>query len=194
MAKMPRHMRKLYEMCAVALTRGRASLDGAANAGFDVDLPVFTVGAVGKLADIHPQTLRQYDRLGIVVPDRTQGGARRYSLRHVDRLIQSQHLSQDEGINLTGVQRILELEEENRQLRRQIERLQQMGTSSVFTANADGDIVEVKRSHRLRDWRNVLRRETRQITSAPSKRDQHDQIEETQVSHSQSMVLWSAQH
>ncbi|EFA22890.1 transcriptional regulator, MerR family [Bifidobacterium gallicum DSM 20093 = LMG 11596] len=163
MARMPKHMRHLYELCALALVRGRATLEGATAAGFNVDEPVLTVGAVGETVDIHPQTLRQYDRLGIVVPERTEGGARRYSLRDVDRLVQAQHLSQDEGINLTGVQHILSLQEENRELRKRIGRLRRSNGSSVFTANADGDIVEVHRSRNMRDWRNMLRRETRQL-------------------------------
>lgn len=106
-------------MCAMAIVAGRADLDGAAEVGFDIELPVFSVGAAGELANVHPQTLRQYDRLGLVVPQRTEGGARRYSLRDISRLAQAQQLSQEEGINLAGITRILELEEENRELRRQ---------------------------------------------------------------------------
>lgn len=79
--------------------------------------------APGELANVHPQTLRQYDRLGLVVPQRTDGGARRYSLRDISRLAKAQQLSQEEGINLAGIARILSLEEENRELRRQVERL-----------------------------------------------------------------------
>ena len=99
---------------------------------------------------MHPQTLRQYDRLGLVVPQRTEGGARRYSLRDISRLAQAQQLSQEEGINLAGITRILELEEENRELRRQVERLRKPAGSSVFAADADGGIVEVERSQRAR--------------------------------------------
>ena len=109
-------------MCAIAIVAGRADLDGADEVGFDIELPVFTVGRAAELANVHPQTLRQYDRLGLVVPQRTGGGARRYSLRDVFRLVQAQQLSQEEGINLAGITRILELEEENRELRRQVER------------------------------------------------------------------------
>ena len=64
-------------MCAMAIVAGRADLDGAAEVGFDIELPVFSVGAAGELANVHPQTLRQYDRLGLVVPQRTEGGARK---------------------------------------------------------------------------------------------------------------------
>ncbi|QSB17037.1 MerR family transcriptional regulator [Natronosporangium hydrolyticum] len=59
---------------------------------------------------MHPQTLRQYDRLGLVQPERTPGGGRRYSIRDVALLREIQRLSQDEGINLAGVKRIIELE------------------------------------------------------------------------------------
>jgi len=122
-ARAARQIKRLYEMCAMAIVAGRADLDGAAEVGFDIELPVFSVGAAGELANVHPQTLRQYDRLGLVVPQRTEGGARRYSLRDISRLAQAQQLSQEEGINLAGITRILELEEENRELRRQVERL-----------------------------------------------------------------------
>ena len=117
-SRVEQQVRQLYEMCAIAIVAGRADLDGADEVGFD------TVGRAAELANVHPQTLRQYDRLGLVVPQRTGGGARRYSLRDVFRLVQAQQLSQEEGINLAGITRILELEEENRELRRQVERLQ----------------------------------------------------------------------
>ena len=119
-------------MCATAIVAKRANLEGAAGVGFDIDLPVFSVGKVGQIAEIHPQTLRQYDRQGLVVPGRTEGGSRRYCLRDVDRLVQAQHLSQDEGINLNGVMRILELEEENRQLRHEVQELTGVTGFSVF--------------------------------------------------------------
>lgn len=93
-------------MCATALVMGRADLDGADDVGFDIELPIFTVGQTAELANIHPQTLRQYDRLGLVRPQRTDGGARRYCLRDIARLTRAQRLSQDEGINLSGIARI----------------------------------------------------------------------------------------
>ena len=102
-ARAARQIKRLYEMCAMAIVAGRADLDGAAEVGFDIELPVFSVGAAGELANVHPQTLRQYDRLGLVVPQRTEGGARRYSLRDISRLAQAQQLSQEEGINLAGI-------------------------------------------------------------------------------------------
>lgn len=75
------------------------------------DAPVLTVSQAAQLAGMHPQTLRQYDRLGLVVPRRTRGRGRRYSRRDVARLLEVQRLAQSEGVNLAGIKRILELEQ-----------------------------------------------------------------------------------
>ena len=74
------------------------------------DAPVFVISVAAQLAGMHAQTLRQYDRLGLVTPGRTGGGGRRYSARDVARLREVQRLSQDEGVNLAGIKRIIELE------------------------------------------------------------------------------------
>jgi MerR family transcriptional regulator/heat shock protein HspR len=73
------------------------------------DAPVFVISVAAELAGMHAQTLRQYDRLGLVSPGRTQGGGRRYSPRDVALLREVQRLSQDEGVNLAGIKRIIEL-------------------------------------------------------------------------------------
>ena len=74
------------------------------------DAPVFVISVAARLAGMHAQTLRQYDRLGLVTPDRTGGGGRRYSARDVALLREVQRLSHDEGVNLAGIKRIIELE------------------------------------------------------------------------------------
>ena len=74
------------------------------------DAPVFVISVAAELAGMHAQTLRQYDRLGLVTPGRTAGGGRRYSARDVALLREVQRLSQDEGVNLAGIKRIIELE------------------------------------------------------------------------------------
>jgi MerR family transcriptional regulator/heat shock protein HspR len=74
------------------------------------DAPVFVISVAAQLAGMHAQTLRQYDRLGLVTPGRTDGGGRRYSARDVALLREVQRLSQDEGVNLAGIKRIIELE------------------------------------------------------------------------------------
>ena len=78
--------------------------------GVPEDLPVFVISVAAELAGMHAQTLRQYDRLGLVTPSRTLGGGRRYSARDVALLREVQRLSQDEGVNLAGIKRIIELE------------------------------------------------------------------------------------
>ena len=74
------------------------------------DTPVYVISVAAQLSGLHPQTLRQYDRLGLVSPDRTAGRGRRYSARDIELLRQVQQLSQTEGINLAGIKRIIELE------------------------------------------------------------------------------------
>ncbi len=89
----------------------------------DKELPLFPISVAAQLASMHPQTLRAYDRLGLVVPTRSRGRGRRYSLRDVARLRMIQYLSQEEGVNLNGVRRILELESTIDSLGRKIEEL-----------------------------------------------------------------------
>src|SRR5947209_13879931 len=69
----------------------------------------FLISVAAELAGMHAQTLRTYDRLGLVSPSRTPGGGRRYSERDVDLLREVQRLSQEEGVNLAGIKRIIEL-------------------------------------------------------------------------------------
>lgn len=69
----------------------------------------FLISVAAELAGMHAQTLRTYDRLGLVSPRRSSGGGRRYSQRDVDLLREVQRLSQDEGVNLAGIKRIIEL-------------------------------------------------------------------------------------
>ncbi len=73
------------------------------------DSRTFLISVAAELAGMHAQTLRTYDRLGLVTPRRTTGGGRRYSQRDVDLLREVQRLSQDEGVNLAGIKRIIEL-------------------------------------------------------------------------------------
>ena len=122
--------------------------------GFAVDetTPVFVISVAAQLAGMHPQTLRQYDRLGLVRPGRTAGRGRRYSPRAVARLREVQRLSQDEGVNLAGIKRVLELEAENDALRDELDRMRGeveelrsrlSSARRVFAAGPAGDIVAV---------------------------------------------------
>jgi MerR family transcriptional regulator/heat shock protein HspR len=116
----------------------------------DENTPVFVISVAAQLAGMHPQTLRQYDRLGLVTPGRTAGRGRRYSARDVAVLREVQRLSQEEGVNLAGIKRILELELENEQLRGQLDRLtaelddlraRLVAGRRVFAADPSGGIV-----------------------------------------------------
>jgi MerR family transcriptional regulator, heat shock protein HspR len=75
------------------------------------DAKILIISVAARMAGMHPQTLRQYDRLGLVQPGRAPGGGRRYSARDVVPLREIQRLSQDEGVNLAGIKRIIELEQ-----------------------------------------------------------------------------------
>ena len=81
------------------------------------DMPVYVISVAANLSGMHPQTLRGYERVGLVSPRRTAGGGRRYSMRDILALREIQRLSQEEGINLSGIKRILDLERELEQAR-----------------------------------------------------------------------------
>ncbi|MCF2526644.1 helix-turn-helix transcriptional regulator [Yinghuangia sp. KLBMP8922] len=87
-------------------------------------MPVYVISVAAQLSGLHPQTLRQYDRLGLVSPDRTAGRGRRYSARDIVQLREVQRLSQEEGINLAGIKRILELENHVEALRHRVAELE----------------------------------------------------------------------
>jgi MerR family transcriptional regulator, heat shock protein HspR len=82
------------------------------------------ISVAARLTGMHPQTLRQYDRLGLVQPGRTAGGGRRYSGRDIELLREIQRLSQEEGVSLAGIKRIIELEQLADELRQQVAGLQ----------------------------------------------------------------------
>lgn len=107
--------------------------------------PLYPVSVAATLANMHPQTLRQYDRLGLVTPARTRGGGRRYSQRDVATLLEIQQLSQNEGVNLAGIERIIALQREVEQLRAtNIALLARLGAQNrVFATGSDGQAQEM---------------------------------------------------
>ncbi len=120
------------------------------------DQPIFVISVAAELADMHPQTLRQYDRLGIVKPSRAPGKSRRYSQRDVNMLREVQRLSH-EGVSLEGIKRILELENQVAALQSRITELtEELGRrprgvdSRIFAAGAAGDVVSLARGQRPR--------------------------------------------
>jgi len=119
------------------------------------------ISVAAELAGMHPQTLRQYDRLGLVTPGRTGGGGRRYSERDVALLREVQRLSQEEGVNLEGIRRIIELEQQVEALQALVAELStslaaaQAGMASAqesVVASLRRDLVPVRRSALL-VWR-----------------------------------------
>jgi MerR family transcriptional regulator/heat shock protein HspR len=88
-----------------------------------LDRAVYVISVAAELAGVHPQTLRMYERRGLLRPLRTAGNSRRYSAADITRLRAIQRLTQELGINLAGVQMIMEMEEEVEELRRRSESL-----------------------------------------------------------------------
>lgn len=118
---------------------------------------VYVISVAAELAGMHPQTLRQYDRLGLVTPERTAGRGRRYSGRDIAKLRLIQRLSQDEGVNLVGIKKIIELQNQvealtsrNRELETELgSRLSARELDSrVFAAGTTGDVVSIARGRR----------------------------------------------
>ncbi len=115
---------------------------------------IYVISVAAELAGMHPQTLRQYDREGLVQPGRTIGGGRRYTDEDVARLREVQRLSQQEGINLAGIRRIMALEAEVQELREEVARLSRDNQSlrdarrRVFAAGVAGDIEAVAAGRR----------------------------------------------
>lgn len=114
---------------------------------------VFVISVAAELAGMHAQTLRTYDRLGLVTPQRTRGGGRRYSRDDVELLRTVQHLSQVEGVNLAGIKSIIELKKENAQLRKELAAAR--AEADEFKnrgARPRGEIVHVPRSTAVVMW------------------------------------------
>jgi MerR family transcriptional regulator/heat shock protein HspR len=91
---------------------------------------VYVISVAAELAGVHPQTLRIYERKGLVDPARTAGGSRRYSEADIAQLRRIQELT-NEGLNLAGVQKVMELEAELSELRREIEELRHQTVRAV---------------------------------------------------------------
>lgn len=129
-------------------TRRPADPPGDSVQVIDRDAPIFVISVAAQLAGLHPQTLRTYDRMGLVSPKRTAGRGRRYSPRDVAKLRMIQRLSQDEGINLQGIGRILDLEAELEEMRGRVAELTELlrlahgapGGSRVFAADQIGGV------------------------------------------------------
>lgn len=112
------------------------------------DRAVYIISVAAELSGVHPQTLRTYERRGLIKPARTAGGTRRYSAKDVERVQLIQELTQGDGINLAGVLRILDLED----------RLEQM-SERLEAARAEVEAVRTEARQALREVREQARHE-----------------------------------
>ncbi|HEX7354456.1 MAG TPA: MerR family transcriptional regulator [Mycobacteriales bacterium] len=123
------------------------------------DRPVYVISVAAELAGMHPQTLRGYDRMGLVVPGRA-GRARRYSERDIGLLREIARLSHDEGVGLAGIRRILALRRELALVRTQMQAMAQELAQLRETASADLDAA-------IRAHRTAARRDLVPLTRQP---------------------------
>ena len=127
------------------------------------DAAVFVISVAAELAGMHAQTLRQYDRLGLVRPGRTAGGGRRYSPRDVALLREVQRLSQEDGVNLAGIKRIIDLESQVEALQTRVHELleelemsesRRLAAEAAVPAAYRADLVPLRRpGNALVVWR-----------------------------------------
>ncbi|MDQ1608826.1 MAG: MerR family transcriptional regulator, heat shock protein HspR [Microbacteriaceae bacterium] len=124
---------------------------------------VFVISVAADLAGMHPQTLRQYDRLGLVSPTRTAGKSRRYSMRDVAKLREVARLGA-EGVSLEGIRRILELEDQVNALSSRVRELESALADEllnrpgrrVFAAGSAGEVTSLKAGTRMRRSNQVV--------------------------------------
>jgi MerR family transcriptional regulator/heat shock protein HspR len=108
--------------------------------------PLFMISVAAELAEMHPQTLRMYERRGLILPNRSSKQTRLYSMEDVDRLRYIQRLTGELGLNLAGVERVLELENAMGELESRVEQLR--GEIEALAAEARQEVEQVHRSYR----------------------------------------------
>lgn len=129
----------------------------------DLETPIFAIAVAAELSNMHPQTLRQYDKIGLVSPRRTAGQVRRYSMRDVVQLREIARLSA-EGLNLEGIRRILELEDQVTELTARVRELERTLADEllnrpgrrVFAAGSAGDVIPLRAGTRTKKSTSVV--------------------------------------
>lgn len=122
------------------------------------DKEYFVISVAAELTGMHAQTLRTYDRMGLVTPARTPGGGRRYSSRDITMLRWIQELSQEKGVNLAGIKTIIELTERVESLEQQLDETQRHNAELTRElqqnrhARRGGELVHVPRSTAVVTW------------------------------------------
>lgn len=122
------------------------------------DQEYYVISVAAELAGMHAQTLRTYDRLGLVTPVRTSGGGRRYTRRDITMLRRIQQLSQEEGVNLAGIKTIIELTSQIEELQEENDALRKRVASAP---RRGGELVHVPRSTAVVAWSPATRRRAR---------------------------------
>lgn len=122
----------------------------------------YVISVAAELTGMHAQTLRTYDRMGLVTPARTSGGGRRYSRRDITMLRRIQHLSQEEGVNLAGIKTIIELTTQIDELQSELEqeraRNDELRQRLSAGSRRGGELVHVPRSTAVVAWEPAYRR------------------------------------
>ena len=130
--------------------------------GTNEDTPVFVISVAAQLSGLHAQTLRSYDRLGLVSPGRATGGGRRYSARDISLLREVQRLSQEEGVNLAGIKRIIDLENQVDALKARLgELMEELASAHAAAEQAAAavhasyrrDLVPIRQQQQIVVWK-----------------------------------------
>ena len=131
----------------------------------DENQEYFVISVAAELTGMHAQTLRTYDRLGLVTPMRTKGGGRRYSRRDISMLRRIQHLSQEEGVNLAGIKTIIELSQQIEDLQDELETQrghnEELRQKLQSGGRRGGELVHVPRSTAVVTWEPAASRRRR---------------------------------
>lgn len=158
----------------------------------DEDAPIFAIAMAAELSSLHPQTLRQYDRLGLVSPQRTAGRVRRYSLRDIAQLREIADLSQ-QGVSLEGIARILSLQRENDELKRRVRALESelanerlaRRSGRVFAAGVEGDVISLTNGRRAERRTEIVvyrRMLPGEVSVSPEEADDCDDLDDCAAS------------
>jgi MerR family transcriptional regulator/heat shock protein HspR len=106
--------------------------------------PLFVISVAARLVEMHPQTLRKYEREGLIAPSRTQGNLRLYSDRDIEQLRQVKYLVEDRGLNLSGVQLALDLTRRIRNLRGQTETVRSLASQQRQEKNVEETFAAIR--------------------------------------------------
>lgn len=124
---------------------------------------MYVISVAAELSGMHAQTLRTYDRIGLVTPARTSGGGRRYSERDIETLRKIQYLSQEEGVNLAGIKAIIELTKQRDRLEEERDALAEevaaLRAQAAARPSRGGELVHVPRSTSVVMWKPRRQRE-----------------------------------